>query len=148
MFTTGSKRHRTVTSPEPGTASAPEEERAIDPQHPRNGPDRRVVQLAELADWDVTPAERPVPVTIIPEQRAPGGRFVIPTTRDGWLRLAERVVGDWAATLRNAFALLLLFAAMITLIGIAVGVESAAAATAVGVVVFLFGRRRDGSVSD
>ncbi|OLF11664.1 hypothetical protein BLA60_12080 [Actinophytocola xinjiangensis] len=87
-------------------------------------------------------------MTIIPEQRAPSGRFAIPTTRDGWLRVAERVVGDWAATLRNAFVLLLAFAAMIALIGIAVGVESAGAAMAVGVVVFLFGRRRDGSVSD
>jgi hypothetical protein len=137
-----------VTSLEPGTASAPEEERTIDAQPPRKGPDRRTVQLAVLAEMDIQPDPPPVPIRIIiPEPRSPRGRFSMPTSRDDWLRLAEWAVGDWAATLRNALLLLLVFAAMITLIGIAVGVESAAAATVVGLIVFLAGRRRDGSVS-
>ncbi len=136
-----------MTSLEPGTAPAPEEERTIDPQPPRKGPDRRTVQLAALAELDVTPEPPPAPVKIIPEPRT-RGRFSLPTTRDDWLRLAEWAVGDWAATLRNALLLLLVFVAMLTLIGVVFGVESAAAATTVGLIVFLAGRRRDGSVSD
>lgn len=106
------------------------------------------MQLAALAELDVPPEPPPAPVKIIPMPSAPRGRFSPPTSRDDWLRLAEWAVGDWAATLRNALLLLLVFVAMITLIGIVFGVASAAAATAVGLVVFLAGRRRDGSASD
>ncbi|WP_460404790.1 hypothetical protein [Actinophytocola sediminis] len=104
--------------------------------------------MAALAELDITPDPPPAPVRIIPAPRTASGRFALPISRDDWLRLAERAVGDWAATLRNALLLLLVFAVMVTLIGIAFGVESAAATTAVGLLVFLFGRRRDDSISD
>jgi hypothetical protein len=135
------ERARTVTSLDPGTAPAPAEERAIDLQQSGTRPNRRrTVRLAELAGLDESP-EPPPPPVVIPEPRADAGHFSMPRSGDDWLRLAERVVGDWAATLRNALLLLLAFVAMVVSIGIALGVESAVAAAAVGLLVFLAGRR-------
>jgi hypothetical protein len=136
-----------VTSLGPGTAPAPGQKRAIDLQQPSKRPNRRTVQLAELAELDDQP-DPPLPPVIIPQPRTEAGRFSVPKSGDDWLRLAERVVGDWAATLRNALLLLLAFAAIAVSIGFAFGVESAAAAAAVGLVVFLAGRRWGGSASD
>ena len=126
-----------------GTAATPEEKRPAGTQLKKN---RRTVQLAELSEV-VVPPDPPPPVVIIPESRHTG-RSPLPTSRDDWLRLAERAVGDWAATLRAALLLLLAFAGLILSIGIAFGLESAAAASAVGLLVFLAGRRRGGSASD
>lgn len=133
-----------MTSLGAGTAATPEEKRPIDTEPTTKGPNRRTVQLDELTEVEVPP-DPPPPVVIIPESRA--NRRSLPISRDDWLRLAERAVGDWAATLRNALLLLLAFAGMIMLIGIAFGLESAAGATAVGLLVFLAGRRRGGSAS-
>lgn len=135
-----------MTSLGPGTAPAPGEKRAIELQQSSKRPHRRTVQLAELAVVDDQP-DPPLPPVVIPAPRTETDRFSIPKSGDDWLRLAERVVGDWAATLRNALLLLLAFAAMVVSIGFAFGVASAAAATAVGLLVFLAGRRRGGSVS-
>jgi hypothetical protein len=42
-------------------------------------------------------------------------------TRHGWLCLAERALGDWATTLRAALLMLVGFAGVIVLIGVAFG---------------------------
>jgi hypothetical protein len=73
----------------------------------------------------------------------PRRRFT-PTARDDWLRLAEWLVGDWAATLRQALRLVLLFLAVVLVIGVTFGFGFALAAFLVGTVVFLAGRRRGG----
>jgi hypothetical protein len=61
----------------------------------------------------------------------------MPATRDGWLRLAERTVGDWASTLRAAFFKLVGFAATIVLIGLAFGFGGVALGALVGAAVLL-----------
>ena len=119
--------------------------RLADPKTTTKTPDRRTVQLAALAEAQ-TPADPPRPVVIIPEPRT--GRSSVPTSRDDWLRLAERAVGNWAATLRAALLLALLFAGMVMSIGIAFGVDSAAAAATVGLLVFLAGRTRGDSAPE
>lgn len=139
---TRSKGHRTVTSIRSGTAPAPGENRPIDPHPTTKAPGRRTVQLAALARTDV-PVDPPPPAVIVPEPRAAGL-----TSRDGWLRLAERVVGDWTATLRAALLLVLVFAGMVVSLGVAFGPGSALAASSVGLLVFLAGRRRGGSASE
>ncbi|WP_143229521.1 hypothetical protein [Actinophytocola xanthii] len=79
--------------------------------------------------------------TALPEPRR---RRFSPTARDDWLRLAEWLVGDWAATLRQALWMALLFLAVVLVIGVAFGLGIALATLAVGTVVFLAGRRRGG----
>jgi hypothetical protein len=65
--------------------------------------------------------------------------------RDRVLRVAERVVGDWAPTLREALVRVLLFVVVLVALGVAFGAEVAAAGAVVGFVMFLIGRRRAGS---
>lgn len=64
------------------------------------------------------------------------------TTKDGWLRIAELVIGDWASTLRRGFFLLLLLVGLIVTIGLVFGVVSGAIGAGAVVVVYLIGRRR------
>lgn len=71
---------------------------------------------------------------------------LFPTSRDAWLVLAERVVGDWAATLRAALLLVLAVAAAIMVIGIVFGAGPALATAILALLVFLAGRHRGGSV--
>lgn len=100
-----------------------------------------MVELAVLAVEETAPEPpRPAPV-VVPRPRVPAR----PTTLDYWLRLAERAVGDWAATLRAALVLTLLFVAAVVAIGIVFGPIPAAAATAVGATIFLIGRSRGDS---
>jgi hypothetical protein len=126
-----------VTSVGPGTAQAPDATSPVNPPETSKRPDRRTIQLPVSVEAGAAP-EPPPAVVVVPEPR----RSPLPTSRDDWLRLAEHLVGDWTATLRDALVLALLFAAMITSIGIAFGPTSAAAATTVGLVVFLAGRRQ------
>jgi hypothetical protein len=100
--------------------------------------------LATLTVEAQSPAE-PVPPPVVVVPAPPVRQSLVPSSRDDWLRLAERVVGDWAATLRAALGLTLLFAAAVVMIGLALGPISAAAAAVVGLVVFLVGRRRGDS---
>lgn len=101
---------------------------------------RRTVRLAELPDLESTPDRPRTPVS--------GGAHravrahALPTSRDDWLVLAERAVGDWAATLRAALLLFLAVAAVIMVIGIAAGVGPALAAAFLALLVFVVGRRR------
>ena len=71
---------------------------------------------------------------------------LFPTSRDAWLVLAERVVGDWAATLRAALLIVLAVAAAIMVIGIVFGAGPALATAILVLLVFLAGRHRGGSV--
>jgi hypothetical protein len=71
---------------------------------------------------------------------------LFPTSRDAWLVLAERAVGDWAATLRTALLLVLAVAAAIMVIGIVFGAGPALATAILALLVFLAGRDRGGSV--
>ncbi|HEV7649201.1 MAG TPA: hypothetical protein VGP26_13670 [Actinophytocola sp.] len=71
---------------------------------------------------------------------------LFPTSRDAWLVLAERVVGDWAATLRAALLLVLAVAAAIMVIGIVFGIGPAVATAILALLAFLAGRHRGGSV--
>jgi len=71
---------------------------------------------------------------------------LFPTSRDAWLVLAERVVGDWAATLRAALLLVLAVAAGIMVVAIVFGPGPALGAAILALLVFLGGRHRGGSV--
>jgi hypothetical protein len=62
--------------------------------------------------------------------------------RERALRFAELAVGDWAPTLREALARLLVFAVVLVVLGFVFGAEVAAAGATVGFVMFLIGRRR------
>ncbi|MFI7680301.1 hypothetical protein [Actinophytocola sp. NPDC049390] len=96
-------------------------------------PVRRTVRLA--ADAEPEPTTGPAP-------RLPAKHALRPATRDRFLRVAERVVGDWAPTLREALVRLLAFVVVLVALGLALGVQVAAAGAAVGFVMFLVGRRR------
>jgi hypothetical protein len=104
-----------------------------------------MVRLAALPDVDATSD----PDGFQPRRESGGmhrarrGRMV-PTTRDDWLVLAERAVGDWAATLRTALLLVLAVAAGLTMIAVAFGPEPALAAGFLAFLVFLAGRDRGG----
>ena len=71
---------------------------------------------------------------------------LFPTSRDAWLVLAERAVGDWAATLRTALLLVLAVAAAIMVVGIVFGAGPALATAILALLVFLYGRDRGGSI--
>jgi hypothetical protein len=71
---------------------------------------------------------------------------LFPTSRDAWLVLAERAVGDWAATLRAALLLVLAVAAAIMVVGTVLGAGPALATAILALLVFLAGRDRSGSV--
>jgi hypothetical protein len=134
------RANRTVTRLEPGAAPSTEGNRPIDtPNGPT--PRRRRVRLAALPHVDVTP-EAPTRRES-GAHRAGGGRG-FPTSRDAWLVLAERVVGDWAATLRTALLLVLAVFAVLAMIGVAFGPEPAFAAAFLAFLVFLAGRDRGG----
>jgi hypothetical protein len=100
------------------------------------------VRLTPLADVDTTPAPRQMPERGARHRASRG--LAVPTSRDDWLVLAERVVGDWAATLRAAMLLALALAAAIMVIGLVLGLGAALATAFVLLIVLVAGRRRDG----
>ncbi|MPZ85089.1 MAG: hypothetical protein GEV28_33765 [Actinophytocola sp.] len=104
------------------------------------------MRLTSLADVDVSQDSAPsVEIVPAPRNRHRRRAAVLPASRDDWLVLAERVVGDWAATLRVAFLLVLAVAAVLTVIGLVFGPGIALASALIVLIVFLAGRRRDGS---
>lgn len=111
----------------------PEEGRSADLEQT---PVRRTVRLA------AEPAPEP---SVSPAPRRPETHALQPAMRDRFLRVAERAVGDWAPTLREALVRVLVFAVVLVALGVVLGVEVAAAGAAVGIVMFLIGRRRAGS---
>lgn len=96
---------------------------------------RRKVQLVEPVEPQPTPAVLPAPRAVARRTR-PSDRL---------LRVAERVVGDWAPTLREAMIRVLVYAILVTCLGVMLGAEVAVLAATVGFVMFLVGRRRTGS---
>lgn len=95
----------------------------------------RLVPLSDVDDKPAAPA-------------ATGGGAhrrarALPWSRDAWLVLAERMVGDWAATLRAALLLALSVASVIMVIGLLFGLGAALATTFISLLIFLVGRRRD-----
>lgn len=126
------EKHETVTRIRPETVMTPEEERSADLERPA----RRTVRLA--ADVEPEPS-------MVPAPRRPAKHTLRPVARDRVLRVAERVVGDWAPTLREALVRVLVFAIVLAALGITLGAEVAAAGATVGFVMFLIGRRRAGS---
>jgi hypothetical protein len=110
----------------------PEDGRSADLERPV----RRSVWLA--ADVEPVPATSPAP-------RRPAKHALRPATLDRFLRLAERVVGDWAPTLHEALVRVLVFVVVLAALGVAFGAEVAAVGAAVGFVMFLVGRRRPDS---
>jgi hypothetical protein len=86
-----------------------------------------------------------VPAARLPMQDQPVVRVRprarhLPVSADDWLRIAEWLIGDWAATLRTALLVLVLFAGVLTGIGFAFGPEFALLGGITGAVIFLVGR--------
>jgi len=127
------EKHETVTRIRPETAMTPEEGRSADLERPV----RRTVRLA--ADIEPEPSTNLAP-------RRPATHALRPAMRDRVLRVAERAVGDWAPTLREALVRVLVFAVVLVALGLTLGAEVAAAGAVVGFVMFLIGRRRTGSL--
>lgn len=113
----------------------PEENRPIDTDQIDKPAARRKVQLVEQTETQPEPATFPAPRAAVQKAR-PADRL---------LRVAERVVGDWAPTLREAFMRVLVFAVLVVCLGVALGGEMAVLGAVVGFVMFLVGRRRAGS---
>jgi len=65
--------------------------------------------------------------------------------KDSLLRVAERMVGGWAPTLRAAALRVVLFTLVLIAVGIAFGGGIALLGAALGVVMFLVGRHRAGA---
>ncbi len=137
------ERQRTVTSLEPGAAPKPEKNAPIDTRTKSQATGRRTVRLAALADVDAGGTGRPPAETrAYAPRHARAHAHALPTSRDDWLVLAERVVGDWAATLRAALLLGLAVAAVIMVIGLVLGAGAALATAFLALLVFVAGRRR------
>ncbi|MGB3437544.1 MAG: hypothetical protein WBA97_02225 [Actinophytocola sp.] len=126
------RKARTVTRTRPETAMTPEEGRSAELERPA----RRTVRLAAAVEREPSTA---------PASRRPATHALRPATRDRVLRVAERVVGDWAPTLREALVRVVVFAVVLVALALTLGAEVAAAGAAVGFVMFLVGRRRAGS---
>jgi len=62
------------------------------------------------------------------------------SVKDQLLRVAERVVGDWAPTLREAALRVILFTVVLIVIGVAFGPEFALLGAVIGFLTFLVGR--------
>ncbi|MFC4858198.1 hypothetical protein [Actinophytocola glycyrrhizae] len=121
-----------MTRIRPEATMTPEEERSADLERPA----RRTVRLA--ADFEPEPSANPAP-------RRPATHALRPATRDRVLRVAERVVGDWAPTLREALVRVLVFVVVLLVLGLVLSPGVAAAGAVVGFVMFLIGRRRTDS---
>ncbi|HWM06083.1 MAG TPA: hypothetical protein VNP92_27380 [Actinophytocola sp.] len=130
-----------MTSLDPGTGPTPGENRAIDTPPISKG--RRTVRFTARADADARPDEHPQVEAAIPAPRS-GRGLALPTSRDDWLVLAERAVGDWASTLRSALLILLVVAGAIMAVGIVFGAAAALASAGIVLLVYLVGRQRDG----
>jgi len=77
---------------------------------------RRVVHLEDI--WEPALGGKPPVLRVVRARRTTGALL---TSWDGWLCLAERTVGGWASTLHGAFLMLLGFAGLVVLIGLAFG---------------------------
>jgi hypothetical protein len=96
---------------------------------------RRKVQLVELVETQPEPSVVPAPRVEV-HRTQPADRL---------LRVAERVVGDWAPTLREALLRVMVYAILVACLGVVLGPQVAVLAATVGFVMFLVGRKRTGS---
>jgi hypothetical protein len=101
------------------------------PKNTENQPQtRRAVRL---------PApEKPAQPTISPTRHAATSARA--SAKDRLLRAAERLVGDWAPTLRMAALRVVLFTVVLIVIGVAFGPEFAVLGAVIGFLTFLVGR--------
>jgi hypothetical protein len=111
----------------------PEENRPINTE--KQPKTRRTVRLP-APEQQERPAARQEQYASTPPHR---------TAKDGLLRVAELVVADWAPTLREAALRIVLFAVVLTVLGIAFGGGIALLGVVLGFVMFLVGRRREPS---
>ena len=103
-------------------------------------PDRRTVWLTSVTEPETELPPRSVGAAPRSTTRRVGRLL---TTRDGWLRLAELVIGDWASTLWTGLLLLAALAVVVVVIGVVFGTVSALIGATTLLVVYLIGRRRD-----
>jgi hypothetical protein len=82
--------------------------------------------------------EEPVQPAIQPARHSSAS--VRSSVKDQLLRVAERVVGDWAPTLREAALRVILFTLVLIVIGVAFGSEFALLGAVIGFLTFLVGR--------
>lgn len=84
-----------------------------------SGPDKIIPRrrTVRLDIDDTAPAAASEPRTTCNQPRFAG--------RDRWLRLAELVIGTWAATLRTALLMVVAFVGVVVLVGVAFGFGSA-----------------------
>jgi hypothetical protein len=108
--------------------------------------DRRVLRFEPAAPE--VPAERARPVIVSPAPGAGPRRWQVLASRDGWLWLAERALGGWAATLRTALLMLAGFAAAIVFVVVAFGVGGLLLGTLLGVVLYVMARVRGLTAAD
>src|SRR6266536_2405157 len=127
------RTHETVTRTGPETTMKPEENRPTNTE--RQPQTRRSVRL---------PApEEPARHTVPRQRHVPDPARS--TMKDSLLRVAERMVGGWAPTLRAAALRVVLFTLVLIAVGIAFGGGIALLGVALGVVMFLVGRHRAGA---
>jgi len=126
------------------TADTPDGNRPIDNEPVQA---RRTVRLQVLAEAREAAEQAPVevPAARLPAQDQPVVRVRprdrhVPVSADDWLRIAEWLIGDWAATLRTALLVAVLFVGVLTGVGFAFGPEFALLGGITGAVVFLVGR--------
>jgi hypothetical protein len=100
----------------------------------QSGPKRRVLHLEVIEGEHAV--ESPSPRTRAVRRAAPGSRWGVPVTRDGWLCLAERTVGGWASTLHGALLMLAGIAGFAVLIGIIFGFGGVALGLLIAVTVW------------
>lgn len=105
------------------------------------------MRLQVLAEAREVAEQEPVevPAMRLPTQDQPVVRVRprarrFPVSADDWLRIAEWLIGDWAATLRTALLVAVLFVGVLTGVGFAFGPEFALLGGITGVGVFLAGR--------
>jgi hypothetical protein len=130
------RKRGTVTRIRPETTMTAEENRPVDTE--RQPEARRTVRFTAPDEISPEPATAGLRDAHVPvPQRA--------VLKDRLLRVAERVVGDWAPTLLEAMLSVLLFVGVLVVLGIALGAWVAVLGAVVGLAMFLVGRRRTGS---
>lgn len=98
--------------------------------------DRRILRFELITD---PPAEQNQPDgrSLGPARTSCGVHWRLLASRDAWLCLAERALGDWATTLRAALLMLVAFAGAIVLIGVMCGLGGLLLGALLGLVLWI-----------
>jgi hypothetical protein len=102
--------------------------------------DRRILRFELITD-PAADTDRP---QISAARTACGLRWHLLTSRDGWLCLAERALGDWASTLRVALLMLVGITGAVVLIGVAFGLGGLVLGGLLGAALYLLTARSPG----